>query len=383
MESLMSSENDKNAWMRAWRMRCCPPDVELYAGKQPGMLENHLQICPWCRADKAEIFPTSSPEKPRTSQFSRELPRTGELWLVKPELGGWAEKSRYYNGPVVLIVDDSDEKTANVLQIYDDDYFKGPGDVALASASRHSPDEHPAGFAEPWNRYSLTKDDLVVRLGKVTRDVVEKCRAFSLVPSIEIEQGSLLWFFRNMEVETGFYFARQSIANVLHDNQIQMSRKKTTRLHSISTEQLILQLQQLSLQCKKTLPKDAGVLEVLASCSLPGDRLPLAAADTDKSAFALVFICGAGRLESYTTCTFTLHQTEIQKNSLLVSGTLPDEVVDFDEFYCWWEREGKMVPPDQGSAGYDRRVFWATFSQAEAIKSQEKYEIIIRCIKYI
>jgi hypothetical protein len=356
-------------------MRCCPPDVELYADNHPDMLENHLQICPWCRADKTEILSATFLNKKPTGQFPKESPRTGELWLVKQELGGWAEKSRYYNGPVVLIMDDSDQKTVNVLQIYDDDYFKGPDDVSLGDGL--------AGFAEPWNRYSLSRDDLAVRLGKVTRDVEEKCRGYSSVPSIEIEQGSLLWFFRNMEVETGFYFARRSIANVLHDNQTGMGQTKTSGLNSIFTEQLLLQLPQHRLQCKESLPKDAGVLDILASCCLSDDRLPLAAADTNKSALALVFIFEMGRLESYTTCTFELHQTEIQGNSLLVSGTLPDKAVDFDEFYCWWEREGKMLPPDQGSSGYDHRVFWATFSQAEPIKRQEKYEIIIRCIKYI
>lgn len=374
MEPLMSSESDKNAWRRAWRMRCCPPDVELTASKQPDMLENHLQICPRCRADKAEILPVSSPEKPSTRQPDKELPRTGELWLIKPELGGWAEKSRYCNAPVVLIIDDSDEKTVNVLQIYDDGYFKGPEDVALG--------DHAAGFAEPWNRYSLAINDLAVKLGKVTQDVVEKCRAAASEPSIEIEQGSLLWFFRNMEVETGFYFARQSIAKVLHDDQTEMSWKKATGLRAISTGHLLRQLQQHRLQYDTSLPKDAGVLDILASCRLPDDLLPLAAADTNKSAFALVFIFGSGRLESYTTCTFKLLQTDVQGNSLLVSGTLPDEAVDFDEFYCWWAREGKMIPPDQGSKCVERD-FWATFTQAEPIKRQEKYEIIIRCIKYL
>lgn len=379
----MSSENDKNAWMRAWRMRCCPPDLELYAVNHTDMLEQHLQVCPWCRADTAEIFPTSSPEKPFTDQCAGELPCSGELWLVRPELGGWAEKSRYYNGPVVLVLDDSDEKTVNVMQVYDDDYFKGPEDVALASGPRDTPEEGVAGFAEPWNRYSLNRDDLAVRLGKVARDVVEKCRASSLTPSIEIEQGSLLWFFRNMEVETGYHFARQSITNVLEDSQIQMSREKTAGLHSISPEQLMQQLQQLSLQCRTSLPGDATALEVLASCCLPDDRLPLAAADTGKSGFALVFSFGSGSLETYTTSTFTLHQTDIQGNSLLVSGTLPDEVVDFDAFYCWWKKDGKLIAPDEGSSGYDRQVFWATFSQKEPIIHQEKYDIVIRCIKYI
>jgi hypothetical protein len=378
MELLTPSENDNTAWERAWRTRCCPPDVELYRGEETDMLSAHLTICPWCRADQIDILPSSSLPEAGPRQFSSGPPRAGELWLVNPELGGWGEKSRYYNGPLVLVLEDTDERTVNVLQIYHDDYFRGPDDVPLD----REPDHVPAGFAEPWNRYSLCREDLAFRLAAVTEDVLERCRAAAKGPAIDIEQGSLLWFFRNMEVEAGFYFARQSIAKVLRDTKA-TGQEKPTRLDSVPAGEVVRQLRRLALQCKKSLAEDATPFDVLACCSLPDDRLPLAAADTNQSSFALVFIFEAGRLESYTTSTFTLHQTAIEGNSLLVSGTLPDEAVDFDEFHCWWEREGKMIPADQGSAGYADRVFWATFSLTEPIQSQEKYEIVIRCIKYI
>lgn len=379
MGPLTSSARDNSAWKRAWRMRCCPPDVELYESKEAGALAAHLQICPWCRADKAEILPASSFAEAGAGQFPRRPPRAGELWLVKPECGGWAEKDRYYNGPVVLVIDDSDKKMVNVLQIYDDDYFRGPEDVPLG----REPGWEPAGFAEPWNRYSLCGDDLAFRLGEVSPAVLDKCRAATHQASpFAVDQGSLLWFFRNMEVETGFYFARQSIAKVLGETG-ETRQEQSCRSISIASGEVVRQLHRLALQCKKSLPDDVAPLDVLAYCSLPDDRLPLAAADTSQSSFALVFIFEAGRLESYTISTFILHQTAIRGNSLLVSGTLPDEKVDFDEFHCWWERKGKMMPPDQGSSGCADRVFWATFSQAEPIKRQEKYEIVIRCIKYI
>lgn len=360
-------------------MRCCPPDLKLHENKDARMLAAHLQICPWCRADKAEMLPVFCHPEPDVGQVPNKLPRAGELWLVTPELGGWAEKARYYNSPVVLIIDDSDEKMVNVLQIYDDDYLRGQEDVPLG----RSPGRKPAGFAEPWNRYSLSKDDLAFRLGEVSPEVLDKCRAATQAPSFAIDQGSLLWFFRNMEVETGFYFARQSIAKVLYDDKTENIREKTARFRSVSAEQVLQQLHHLTLHCKKSLPEDADALDILAYCSVPDESLPLAAADRNKNSFALVFIFGGGRLESYTTSTFKLHQTEIRGNSLLISGTLPNETVDFDEFHCWWERGGMMIPPDKGSSGCVDGVFWAVFSQAEPIKDQEKYEIVIRCIKYL
>jgi hypothetical protein len=374
MAPFTPSEIDNTAWERAWRMRCCPPDVELYNSGEADMLSAHLAICPWCRAGQAEILAGSCRPEADAGQFSKGPPRAGELWLVNPELGGWGEKSRYYNGPVVLVLEDTNERTVNALQIYDDDYFRGPDDVPLGRAL--------AGFAEPWNRYSLSREDLAYRLAAVTEDVLERCRAAAKAPSIDIDQGSLLWFFRNMEVETGFYFAEQSLAKVLRGTG-STGQEQTSRLATVASGELVRQLRRLGLRCGKSLPDDAGGLEVLAYCRLPDDRLPLAAADTSQSSFALVFIFDSGRLESYTTCTFKLLQTEILDNSLLVSGTLPDEAVDFDEFHCWWELEGKMIPPDSGQSGCSDGIFWATFSREEPVTSQEKYDIVIRCIKYL
>jgi hypothetical protein len=375
MGPLTAPEIDNNAWKRAWRMRCCPPDAVLYASEDAGMLNAHLEICPWCRADQTDGLPVPSFAALCPVNSTSILPGTGELWLIKAELGGWGEKVRYYNGPVVLVIEDFDEKMVNVLQIYDDDYFKGPEDVPLGNDL--------AGFAEPWNRYSLCRDDLVLKLGEVTRDVLETCKAATKGPSTEIEQGSLLWFFRNMEVETGFYFAQQSIAKVMKNMEADRNNNKTAWFDTVSSSQLLLQLQHLTLQCNEPLPADASTLDVLAYCSLPDDRLPLAAADTKKTGFAIVFILGSGSLESYSTCTFELHQTDVDGNSLMVSGTVPEEAVDFDEFHCWWKTDGKMIAPVQGQSGYANKVFWATFSREESFEPQDNYEIVIRCIKYL
>ncbi len=383
MGPLTASEIDNNAWKRAWRMRCCPPDAVLYASEDAGMLEAHLEICPWCRADQTDGLPVPSFAALCPVESTKVLPGTGELWLIKTTLGGWGEKARYFNGPVVLVIEDSDEKMVNVLQIYDDDYFKGSDDVPLGNDLVNEPGNELAGFAEPWNRYSLCKDDLVLKLGEVTRDVLETCKAATKAPSVDIEQGSLLWFFRNMEVETGFYFAQQSIAKVMKSMQEDRKDNKIAWFNTVSQSQLLLQLQHLKLQCKEPLPADVSPLDVLAYCSLPDDRLPLAAADTTKTGFAIVFVLGAGSLESYSTCTFKLHQTDVEENSLLVSGTLPEEAVDFDEFHCWWKTDGEMISPVQGQSGYANRVFWATFSREEPLTPQDNYEIVIRCIKYL
>ncbi|MFP7756194.1 hypothetical protein ACLG6S_16380 [Thermodesulfobacteriota bacterium B35] len=61
---------------------------------------------------------------------------------------------------------------------------------------------------EPWNRYFVRSADLFLRLGRVSPQCLESVRQAEQASIQEIEIGSLLWFFRHMEVETGFMMTR-------------------------------------------------------------------------------------------------------------------------------------------------------------------------------
>jgi len=192
------------AWIEAWSFRCCPPD-KILAGEMTPELRRHFEVCPLCRANRS-VPPVNLDI---TVEKDKGLPLPGELWSLSPQLGAWGPKRRWYNPPVVMILQKAekaewDHFPVPVVQTYTggDLTLAGPGDIPL--------DQGLAGFAEPWNRYSVRSADLFLRLGRVSPQCLESVRQAeqASIQDIEIEIGSLLWFFRHMEVETGFMMIR-------------------------------------------------------------------------------------------------------------------------------------------------------------------------------
>ncbi|MBV5329969.1 MAG: hypothetical protein JZU65_20480, partial [Chlorobium sp.] len=100
---------------------------------------------------------------------------------------------------MVLVLSCPDAGTVLVSQIYGDHALAGPEDVLFANNLQ--------GFAEPWNCYTLMRDDLGILLGEVDATVVSTILVQAKRTDAPLQFGSLLWFFRQMEVETGYYFA--------------------------------------------------------------------------------------------------------------------------------------------------------------------------------
>ena len=174
-------------WRSAWRMRCCPPDDLLY-GEKTKELAEHLQLCPWCREERAAgnnfKFPVSqkmAAEKEKTS------PEPGQLWSLKQSLGNWGPKGRYYSPPLVVVIEVA-ATSVTVLQSY--------GEMDLAGSDDFPFQTDLVGFSQPWNRYCLRIDDLDTCYGLVF------CRSEKEFLSLEnaneqsCEIGSLFWFFR-------------------------------------------------------------------------------------------------------------------------------------------------------------------------------------------
>jgi hypothetical protein len=308
-------------------------------------------------------------------------PLPGELRAVKTSLGGWGEKARYYSPPIVLVLAVMENSMVQVMQIYDDATMAGDDDVKLGPAID--------GFAETWNRYSLKSSDLSFSYGVVPTDVLETCLSSVTNTPKMIEQGSLLWFFRNMEVETGFFFAHQAVRSTMTDiygwHAAFATLESGAAAPDLSRQALsavLEQLRNLGLQYRSSDTTDMSLADVLAHTEVAVDQLPLAAAAGDEVLTAIIFNSKRGIFCDYTVCSFVLNHLDLQGTTLLVSGVFADSKPTFDEIICRIKSENKLLPPLPGSFGSQDGVFWAAFSVSNTQKPPKKSELVLRFVRY-
>ena len=194
--------NDRTELQRALQhaveQRTCPTDKILISGSTEA--ESHLKSCRACRewqenisADLKALKNDLSTLKQLYSLPTGKEPAPGQVWSVNKRVGGWGARHQHYNPPFVLILQELPRKELFVAQIYSDDLLMGGDDLWLGEE---------IGFAEPWNRYPLSKVDLDQLLAEVdgvrTAAVASNDRPY---PGMEYD--SPLWHFRQIEKEIG------------------------------------------------------------------------------------------------------------------------------------------------------------------------------------
>lgn len=350
------SDHDRliQAWLHIWNMRCCPPDTLLVGPASPE-LERHFGLCPLCRQNRELLL--SHPAAPSDSLSlpgdDTDGPVPGQLWAIAPHRAGWGPKSRYYAPPVVLITAAIDQDTLAVVQTCGEMLLAGQDDIPL--------DQGVNGFAQPWNRYTLKREQLAHCLGTVSSTCVTKILKAMEQPESSMEAGSLLWFFRHMEVETGFFFACQA-----QDNLPSLSS------HA-NPEELILMPEELG-DLGLVLPRDAkGLpLDELLARSMPDESLlPLAAATDDDAVQILLFsFASTGSRPGVRTVSGRLDPPRLEQATLdngrratVLSITgFCGELVRADALWLMrWHCEDHFVPPLPGASGAEEGVFWARF----------------------
>lgn len=100
-----------------------------------------------------------------------------------------------------------------------------------------------------------------------------------------IEPGSLLWFFRQMEVETGYFFSSKAVCQLLMEHE----SEQITRESVENPQTLHKQLGDLGLTFQQTLPSKYSIGDLLLNAQIPDDLLPMAA--SDKSTATEFAIC--------------------------------------------------------------------------------------------
>ncbi len=215
----MSSQNDgiklKLAWQTAFELRTCPDNKTLHAADPDENLSRHLAICHVCR-DKREMQQNERDAwktlKERFATLTMKPgigtdKQAGQVWTIKREFGGWRDDGRYIKPPSVMLLEKVDGTSGwRVAQLYSDTRLMGSGDVTL---------DERYGFAETWNCYSQKEDRFEKCLGGVKHEELKQVLAASVASHEPAPEGSILSFFRSMEIEVGAFVAVPAVAELV------------------------------------------------------------------------------------------------------------------------------------------------------------------------
>lgn len=354
------------AWLLAWQSRCCPPDAVL-AGAISEELKRHLESCPFCRTERTTSMPRLRLNPASVDKGEKLRPQSGELWSVQPSCGGWGPKDRYYNPPVVLVTGVAQPDHVQVIQTSGAVELAGPDDLFLGNGL--------SGFAEPWNRYTLRIGDLSTCLGRISRQQLDKLRKHTHATPSSPEPGSLLWFFRQMEVESGWFFAGQALGCWLDQPEnISLGGILDTPVAELAADlqQLPVIVPDMDISC--------SAADFLAHTMPADDLLPLAAAELQPQTIQiLLFIVDQGKIQTSEMIPAHLTLTERKESFLHVSGCCRSDLPDDAVWVFRWQSDSWSVQPLPGQYGAREGVFWAVFPMAETTAPEEG-ELIVRIL---
>jgi len=371
------TEKNKHAaaylsWRSAWRMRCCPPDYLLY-GEDTKELAEHLQSCPWCREerDTGNIFKFPV-RQGMTEKKEKAEPEPGQLWSLKQSLGSWGPKGCYYSPPLVVIVAVT-ATSVTVLQSY--------GDMDMAGADDLPFQTDLIGFSQPWNRYSLRIDDLDTCYGLVFKNPQQELFTPENVSEQSAETGSLFWFFRQMEVETGYFFASQAIPALMaayEEIHVETSTDKFT-VYNDDHEKMTGELLNLGLVFSDPPLLQATAMDLLFNVQAPDDLLPLAAADNKAASdYALSFTVEDEKIIAVETVGVQITAWRRDGSLVHISGNITEIAPGNLQIFFRLRMKNRHFEPLPGDYGIKADFFWALFHVEDT--DLEEGEFIVRII---
>jgi hypothetical protein len=195
-----------------------------------------------------------------------------------------------------------------------------------------------------------------MHLGKIDAQVVETVRQHGEQATFSPQPGSLLWFFRQMEVETGFFFSNQAIHSLLADHE----SDAVALVHTLDPAKVREDLHCLPLTLPATDRDVPSPLDLLVWAVADERILPLAAAD-EETIPALIFTLQQGRIVNVAIEPLTVSFQEYAEGLLTITGSTTSMIIDAHTWVFRWQTEGQLIEPLHGQSGCDDQVFWATF----------------------
>jgi len=218
MEPTINALKRKLAWQVAWRLRSCPGDDMLFSEQPIAEVKRHLTICPACSRATASVSTRNSWRAlagklcvDSVHKATGTKPVEGQVWSLKDDLCHWREDGNYYWPPRVLLLG-IDDNALKVAQTYHDTSLADDGDVVL-SDSRF-------GFAQAWNIYTIHKDMLDYCLGGVKQDEVQSVLSESEKLRVDIDENSILYWFRTTEVAVGAEIAMPAVVQLMAEKEV-------------------------------------------------------------------------------------------------------------------------------------------------------------------
>ena len=348
------------AWQEVWCSRCCPPMDRLIKDRgglnQPN-LARHLEMCPWCR-EAALTFSSKGAESVRekiqglTQQDRIPRPLPGMIFSLSPRLGSWGKGGRYICPPAVLVISGPEEDLVTVSQISEAALFSGRGDIFFENGLY--------GFAQSWNLYSIRPADFFLFLGRTDEAAVKAILdARSKAASEEgPEPGSIVWFYRQLELEIGRGVSGRSCASCTEQSSKAF----------ISPEQIAAELKRLQFHIADDIPAGTSAEQIILMAEPPEYILPLAAAGGsrgDRTA-ALLFTISRHGLLGVKTLPVVLSFSEYAGGVFRIAGRLAEPVPDavLRAELTWilrMDTETGSLEPIPGMSGSKGTMFWAAF----------------------
>ncbi len=352
------------AWQTVWRSRCCPPVDVLDRDQGREALRQHVDLCPWCRdALNSGAFKAAASLSEKIRHLSRSTslptPSPGMIFFLNPELGGWGRGGRYVTPPSVLVISPPqkslEKSLVTVAQISAFPPFAGPGDIPLGNGLH--------GFAQAWNVYRLDPSAFFM-LSADTGDASANAVMEAMIDQVDEggpEPGSLIWFFRHLELETGKFISTKSCFRT----------PDRCDLLYISSSQLASDLSQLGFRVSEDITEDSSPDHIILMAQPPDNMLPMAAAGGgDEENFetsALLFHMEQGRVTGVDAVQVTLTFSDYTDGIYRVTGRLASpftETVEQADLH-WLMRidtEQGSLQPIPGMSGSHGNMFWAAFN---------------------
>lgn len=328
----------KEAWRSMYQARTCPPFSVTNDPKQADNVAEHRKGCPLCalRADHdydavawAELGHRMSQGWPKPAR-PEILP--GQIWTLTEAKGGWDERFRYINPPLVLVLEIfEDVKGVRVAQIFDHHELAAKGDVPLGDG---------LGFAQSWNTYALDQADLDLCFDQVGDDALNAVRQALEVGPDELDEESTLWFFRQLEQEVGAFMAMEAMGRLMMRHDRNAAREAFANPAAVRAK--ILAFDRAII-----LPDARDGLTMVAQAELPEQRM---AAATSQGQVPFTVVSVGRETNPCRSALAEIKHARLDGSMIRVTGTLPEDA-RHGLLFVWWRRPDTDM--DEGEVKFD------------------------------
>jgi hypothetical protein len=385
----------QQAWDLAWQIRFCPPDQLILEGTLTPQAEAHLKSCPICRRRQAMegvslpgLIIGGAALETAPGGIEDSEPRAGQVRTLKPELAGWGPKERFYNPPVVLVLDAARSLPGGVLvaQCYQDLTFMAEDDVQIG-ASR---------FAEPWNVYTLHQDYLGPVLDVVNEGIVPQVAQASQAVAADLPLWSAHFVFRQMEIELGCFFSAGAMFALMEEYE-RLAEAPAEEISAAAGGPTAQPTKQPQVTWLSQIPDDLPACLKGLGLQMPldpqaakpadlyflveaADQMDLAAADADSARLVPVvaFRISQGRPVAYENLKAQLTDL-IRSPKLILGGKLMAKLDDEENWqaeFRWLADDGSLLKSRASHVRWQKSEptwFWASFDvDAAGVEDIEK-----------